>query len=170
MVNKAFLKRFGISACVPLALGCITGIGYPAQYGDFEQSLDATSPFIIEGKIDYADIRHRSLKIKGEKSLSAACDPYSRSQYCVEYMRKIPFDGCFSLKKYRSFNIIVDVTDCRGNTIVSKERRERQISSSTQHLIKITFWDCFSIGFVIGLIAAVYCYYVTLKPEHAQPN
>ena len=167
MANKAFLKRLGISSCVPFAMGCITGIGYPAQYSDFEQSLNAASPFMVEGKINYADIRHRSLEIVGERHLTAACDPSSRSQYCVEYTKKIPFHGCFSLKKYRSFNIIVEVTDCRGNIIVSKEQREQQINLSSQNMSKVTFWDHFFIGFAIGLFAAVYCYYVTLNPKHA---
>lgn len=146
-------------------MGLVTGLYDPSKYSDFEQSLTTAPAFTIEGKLDYADIRHKKLKIVGDKGLLVACDPYIGSRYCIPYKYDLPVYGCFTLKRYRSFNIIYAVTDCRRNIIVSKKWREAQIARSADHMRGKTYWGSFSIGFVIGIFGAFYCYFVTLKPE-----
>ena len=162
MASWVFSKRLGISLCVPIGMGLITGLHDTSKYSEFDRSLEVAPVFTVKGKLDYADIRHR---VVGDKKLSVTCGPGDRGRYCIPHRYDIPLHGCFALKRYRSFNIIYGVTDCRKNIIVSREWRRSQIKRSADHMRSGSYWESFLVGFIIGVFGAIYCYYITLKPE-----
>jgi hypothetical protein len=125
---------------------------------DLYEKMLAARRFEVQGTLEYADLRHRYLRLRSDENMiRVQCIPGGYQADCIDYKvveNKTPV--VVSYFKYHTGYMITSIRTISGINLLSEIKQEKHFLSYSKLVEKDTYLGKFIFGIFIGeLIASI---------------
>ncbi|MBB4858516.1 hypothetical protein HNO88_001839 [Novosphingobium chloroacetimidivorans] len=110
----------------------------------------------LEGVLDFADIRHRYLRLRTcRSSIRVQCDSFKRSIGCYPHGEQLPTKVSVEIFRFEGRNILMSVRDINGTIILNRATQLRRLKGNAMAVAKLNVTHYVWTGLIMGMVFAL---------------